>query len=84
MLCLEQRAEPGLILGLRPANEKRRYFVTTSRKVTPSPLGWAQAYTQPWELLQMSTVYASSDILTSLAFITWNGLRELRRNINFH
>ena len=27
---------PGLILGLRPANEKRRYFVTTS------PVGWAQ------------------------------------------
>ena len=27
----------GLILGLRPANERRRYFVTTSR------IGWAQA-----------------------------------------
>ena len=27
----------GLILGLRPANEKRRYFVTTSL------IGWAQA-----------------------------------------
>ena len=26
----------GLILGLRPANEKRRY------KVTPSLIGWAQ------------------------------------------
>ena len=26
----------GLILGLRPANERRRY------KVTPSPIGWAQ------------------------------------------
>ena len=27
-----------LILGLRPANERRRY------KVTPSPIGWAQTY----------------------------------------
>ena len=27
---------PGLILGLRPANERRRY------KVTPSVIGWAQ------------------------------------------
>ena len=26
----------GLILGLRPANERRRYFVTTSL------IGWAQ------------------------------------------
>ena len=26
----------GLILGLRPANERRRY------KVTPSSIGWAQ------------------------------------------
>ena len=28
--------ESGLILGLRPANERRRYFVTTS------PIGWVQ------------------------------------------
>ena len=27
----------GLILGLRPANERRRYFVTTSL------IGWVQA-----------------------------------------
>ena len=27
----------GLILGLRPVNERRRYFVTTSL------IGWAQA-----------------------------------------
>ena len=31
----------GLILGLRPANERRRYFVTTSLS------GWAQTWTQP-------------------------------------
>ena len=29
------------MLGLCPANEKRRY------KVTPSPIGWAQTYNQP-------------------------------------
>ena len=28
---------PRLILGLRPTNERRRYFVMTS------PIGWAQA-----------------------------------------
>ena len=31
----------GLILGLRPANERRRYFVTTSL------IGWVQALNQP-------------------------------------
>ena len=31
-----------MILGLRPANDRRRYFVTTSL------IGWAQAYNQPW------------------------------------
>ena len=32
----------GLILSLRPANERRRYFVTTSL------IGWAQAWNQPY------------------------------------
>ena len=32
----------GLILGSRPANERRRYFVTMSL------IGWAQAWNQPW------------------------------------
>ena len=31
----------GQILGLRPANERRRY------KVTPSPIDWAQTWNQP-------------------------------------
>ena len=31
-----------LILGLCPANERRRYIVTTSL------IGWAQTYNQPW------------------------------------
>ena len=32
----------GLILGSNLASERRRY------KVTPSPIGWAQTYDQPW------------------------------------
>ena len=32
----------GLILGLRPANERRRYIVT------PSLIGWAQTWNQFW------------------------------------
>ena len=32
----------GLILGLRPANERCSYFVTTSL------IGWAQTLNQPW------------------------------------
>ena len=32
----------GLILGSRPANERRRYKVTASR------IGWAQTNNQPW------------------------------------
>ena len=35
-LFLEYTVFSGLILGLRPANERRRY------KVTPSPIGWTQ------------------------------------------
>ena len=41
---LHIRLMSGLILGLRPANERRRY------KVTPSLIGWAQTYNQPWML----------------------------------
>ena len=36
-LLLIADAIEGLILGLHPASERRRY------KVTPSPIGWAQA-----------------------------------------
>ena len=35
----------GLLLGLHLANERRRY------KVTPSLIGWAQTYNQPWGLI---------------------------------
>ena len=36
--------DPGPILGLRPANERRRY------KVTRSLIGWVQTWNQPWDL----------------------------------
>ena len=36
----------GLILGLRPANERRRYFVTTSF------IGWVQAENQPCTMVK--------------------------------
>ena len=39
--CPSELAISGLILGLRPANERRRY------KVTPSLIGWAQTWNQP-------------------------------------
>ena len=38
---MQMTADAGLILGLHPANERRRY------KVTPSLTGWAQAKKQP-------------------------------------
>ena len=41
---LVQYMYTGLILGLRPVNERRLY------KVTPSFIGWAQTYSQPCAL----------------------------------
>ena len=42
MLTGQHDSDTGLILGLGPANERRRY------KVTPSFIGWAQTYIQLW------------------------------------
>ena len=42
MLRTEPFEYTGLTLGLCPANERRRYFVTTSL------IGWAQTWHQPW------------------------------------
>ena len=39
----------GLILGLHPANERRRYFVTTSL------ICWAQTWNQPWFIKFLNT-----------------------------
>ena len=44
------RSNTGLILGLRPANERRRYFVTTSL------IDWAQAKNQLWSYIWVGCV----------------------------
>ena len=44
------RCITGLILGLRPANERRRYFVTTSL------IGRVQAYNQPCSVYSIVSV----------------------------
>ena len=41
---------PGLILGLRTANERRRYFVT------PFLIGWAQAKNQHWIIYDITNM----------------------------
>ena len=43
----------GLIIGLHPANERWRYFVTTSL------IGWAQTLNQPWNISSQGAVAAS-------------------------
>ena len=53
-LCLKSQCfhkAAGLILGLRPANERRRY------KVTPSLIGWAQTWKQPWAVSGELTIW---------------------------
>ena len=58
----------GLILGLRPANERRRY------KVTPSLIGWAQMYNQPcmWCMVYLLLLYTPSVIIhTTQAHVWW-------------
>ena len=46
-----------LSLGLRPANERRRYFVTTS------PISWAQAYNQPCHHDHNNDDYDDDDVV---------------------
>ena len=41
-LVCQKVSDTGLILCLRQVNERRR------NKVTPSPIGWAQTWNQPW------------------------------------
>ena len=41
--CQWSNQSPGIILYIRPANERRRYIVT------PSPFGWAHTQNDPWE-----------------------------------
>ena len=54
------RCNAGLILGLRPANERWRYFVTTSL------IGWAQVKNQTWNIFsRWLKISAFSIVLTN-------------------
>ena len=53
----------GLILGLRPANERRRY------KVTPSLTGWAQVENQPWDLIPRFILATPNPIERQISFL---------------
>ena len=55
--CFWQKSE--MILDLRPVNERRRYFVTTSL------IGWAQAYSQPEGLVSVPGVISRHFICLS-------------------
>ena len=57
--CLVEMVLKGLILGLRPANGRRRY------KVTPSLIGWAQTSNQPY-----SNIFAVSGRLNKTGTIS--------------
>ena len=43
-LDYESSVSPGIILCMRPANERRRYTVT------PPVIGWAHTQNDPWSL----------------------------------
>ena len=63
----------GLILGLPPANERRRY------KVTPSLIGWAQTYYQPWRLWYASHHWYHSWCVPEFARnVLWHHTTEAR------
>ena len=57
--CITKCHITGFILGLRPANERRSYFVTMSF------IGWAQTWNQPCirTLLKRSNLIASRNVI---------------------
>ena len=68
---------PGLILGLRPANERRRYFVTTSR------IGWAQDYNQPcYTVSYINVILAWLGIAFTYCFTNCSNVLKLAWNIS--
>ena len=54
----------GLILGLRPANDRRRYSVTTSF------IGWAQASNGPRTVMGLHTKMEDA-FITTFCYGTW-------------
>ena len=65
IMGLKLNQSAGLILGLRPANERRRY------KVTSSLIGWAQTWNQPWVSRLVPSQWETS--LQSNAISHWLG-----------
>ena len=63
----------GLILGFRPANERRRYFVTLSL------IGWMQTKNQPWNMVMGRAVSTRSIYKYALRAINH---MEARRCLN--
>ena len=61
----ESRYAAGLVLGLRPANERRCY------KVTPSLIGWAQTWNQPYAVRA-----ARRDNFTDVSFFLFDYFLE--------
>ena len=47
----------GLILGLRPANERRRFFVTTSL------IGWVQTWNHPWKYMAATSNHQGNGLI---------------------
>ena len=73
-----QQPYPGLILGLRSANERRRYTVT------PSLIGWAQTLNQPWYLCTSVQAYTEGRNIYYIVskLITENAIsRRYQQNI---
>ena len=60
----------GLILGLRPVNERRRY------KVTRSLIGWAQTYNQPWLYVRK---HVNMNLHLTWPCYTWHNVPGLDR-----
>ena len=62
-IAYHESVQSGLSLGLRPANERRRYFVTTSL------IGWTQANNQPrcsysleWSMQRKQILYCNDTL----------------------
>ena len=69
-----QDCNTGLILGLHPSNERRRY------KVTPSLIGWAQTKKQPCNICGAPTIIMN--IWTHSGLVKAHGVLELGQNCN--
>ena len=68
---MQRHTWSGLILGLRPANERRRYFVTASL------IGWAQTWNQPWWSCQSIKGSGEGLLPVRCQALTWTNVNLL-------